>query len=150
MLAVGLQAFQSRKLGFELELNDTQRKQLATTLHQWLAPGGRLESVGWASGQPAVLPPYRRIILDEAHNLEDAATSHLGAQATRRGLLQVRAEALTDVNVHEGMSVFTLFGGLLGEGRHQGVEQLRRAMYEAKPELLLRDASVSGHVDVSR
>ncbi|MEX2146839.1 MAG: hypothetical protein WED01_07485 [Candidatus Rokuibacteriota bacterium] len=31
--------------------------------------------------------------------------------ATRRGLLHVRAEALTDVNAHEGMSVFTLFGG---------------------------------------
>ena len=36
----------------------------------------------------AVLPPYRRLILDEAHNLEDAATSHLGAQVTRRGLLR--------------------------------------------------------------
>lgn len=36
----------------------------------------------------AVLPPYRRVILDEAHNLEDAATSHLGAQVTRRGLLR--------------------------------------------------------------
>jgi hypothetical protein len=31
--------------------------------------------------------------------------------ATRRGLLRVRAEALTDVNAHEGMSVFTLFAG---------------------------------------
>jgi ATP-dependent DNA helicase DinG len=37
---------------------------------------------------PAVLPPYRRVILDEAHNLEDAATSHLGATVTRRGLLR--------------------------------------------------------------
>ena len=36
----------------------------------------------------AVLPPYRRLILDEAHNLEDAATSHLGAHVTRRGLLR--------------------------------------------------------------
>jgi hypothetical protein len=31
--------------------------------------------------------------------------------ATRRGLLRVQAEALTDVNAHEGMSVFTLFAG---------------------------------------
>jgi ATP-dependent DNA helicase DinG len=34
----------------------------------------------------AVLPPYRRVVLDEAHNLEDAATSHLGVRVTRRAL----------------------------------------------------------------
>jgi ATP-dependent DNA helicase DinG len=38
---------------------------------------------------PAVLPPYRRLILDEAHNLEDAATSHLGASVSRRGLFRI-------------------------------------------------------------
>jgi len=38
---------------------------------------------------PAVLPPYRRVILDEAHNLEDAATAHLGVSLTRRSLLRV-------------------------------------------------------------
>jgi ATP-dependent DNA helicase DinG len=37
----------------------------------------------------AVLPPYKRVILDEAHNLEDAATEHLGATVTRRGVLRV-------------------------------------------------------------
>ena len=37
----------------------------------------------------AVLPAYRRVILDEAHNLEDAATSHLGATVSRRGLLRL-------------------------------------------------------------
>lgn len=38
---------------------------------------------------PAVLPPYKRVILDEAHNIEEAATEHLGANVTRRGLLRV-------------------------------------------------------------
>ncbi|HSJ13522.1 MAG TPA: helicase C-terminal domain-containing protein, partial [Longimicrobiales bacterium] len=38
---------------------------------------------------PAVLPPYRRLVLDEAHNLEDAATEHLGASVSRRGLLRL-------------------------------------------------------------
>jgi len=42
-------------------------------------------------GGSAVLPPYRRVILDEAHNVEDAATSHLGVRATRRGLLRLLA-----------------------------------------------------------
>jgi ATP-dependent DNA helicase DinG len=40
-------------------------------------------------GGTAVLPPYRRVVLDEAHNLEDAATSHLGVTVTRRGLHRV-------------------------------------------------------------
>jgi ATP-dependent DNA helicase DinG len=38
---------------------------------------------------PAVLPQYRRLILDEAHNLEEAATHHLGATMSRRGLYRV-------------------------------------------------------------
>ncbi|HEX2204019.1 MAG TPA: helicase C-terminal domain-containing protein, partial [Longimicrobium sp.] len=37
---------------------------------------------------PAVLPQYTRLILDEAHNLEESATSHLGATVSRRGLFR--------------------------------------------------------------
>jgi ATP-dependent DNA helicase DinG len=37
----------------------------------------------------AVLPPYKRVILDEAHNVEDAATSHLGVELTRSGLYRM-------------------------------------------------------------
>jgi ATP-dependent DNA helicase DinG len=40
----------------------------------------------WA--QSAVLPPYRHVILDEGHNVEDAATSHLGSEVTRIGLFR--------------------------------------------------------------
>ncbi|HEX7243232.1 MAG TPA: DEAD/DEAH box helicase, partial [Longimicrobiaceae bacterium] len=40
---------------------------------------------------PAVLPQYRRLVLDEAHNLEESATSHLGATITRRGLYRTLA-----------------------------------------------------------
>lgn len=36
--------------------------------------------------QTAVLPSYKRVVLDEAHNVEDSATSHLGVELTRRGL----------------------------------------------------------------
>ena len=36
-----------------------------------------------------VLPAYRRIVLDEAHNVEDAATEHLGASVSRRGLFRL-------------------------------------------------------------
>jgi ATP-dependent DNA helicase DinG len=36
--------------------------------------------------EAAVLPPYQRLILDEAHHLEDVAAAHLGTQVTARGV----------------------------------------------------------------
>jgi ATP-dependent DNA helicase DinG len=41
--------------------------------------------------EAAVLPPYRRLILDEAHHLEDVAAGHLGVQVTSRGLRRLLA-----------------------------------------------------------
>lgn len=37
----------------------------------------------------AVIPAYSRLIIDEGHHLEDAAASHLGATASRRGMLRL-------------------------------------------------------------
>jgi len=37
----------------------------------------------------AVLPGYKHLILDEAHNVEDAATTHLGVDVTRRSLFRL-------------------------------------------------------------
>jgi ATP-dependent DNA helicase DinG len=39
--------------------------------------------------EAAVLPPYKRLILDEGHHLEDVAARHLGAQVTSRGVHRV-------------------------------------------------------------
>jgi ATP-dependent DNA helicase DinG len=39
----------------------------------------------------AVLPPYKRLIIDEAHHLEDTAASHLGAQVTSTGVMRLLA-----------------------------------------------------------
>lgn len=36
--------------------------------------------------EAAVLPAYKRLIVDEGHHLEDAAAAHLGQQVSRRGL----------------------------------------------------------------
>src|SRR5256884_9811320 len=36
--------------------------------------------------EAAVLPPYRRLVLDEAHHLEDVAAMHLGAQVSMVGV----------------------------------------------------------------
>ena len=37
----------------------------------------------------AVLPPYQRLVIDEAHNVENVATSYLGEQITRTGLARI-------------------------------------------------------------
>src|SRR5213593_3270935 len=44
----------------------------------------RMASDNWQ--EAAVLPPYRRLILDEAHHLEDVAATHLGAQVSMVGV----------------------------------------------------------------
>ncbi len=36
--------------------------------------------------EAAVLPPYRRLVLDEAHHLEEVAAGHLGVQTSSRGV----------------------------------------------------------------
>ncbi|HSR16192.1 MAG TPA: helicase C-terminal domain-containing protein, partial [Gemmatimonadales bacterium] len=39
--------------------------------------------------EAAVLPPYQRLILDEAHHLEDVAAAHLGIQVSSRSVRRV-------------------------------------------------------------
>lgn len=46
-------------------------------------------SVRQAGGEVAVLPSYQRLILDEAHHIEDVATSYFGAGITRIGLARM-------------------------------------------------------------
>lgn len=54
----------------------------------------------------AVLPPYRRIIFDEAHHIEDVATNYFGSQVTRAGILRIlsrlhrRQKALEKGHLH--------------------------------------------------
>ena len=44
----------------------------------------RIASDNWQ--EAAVLPPYRRLVLDEAHHLEDVAAQHLGTQVSMIGV----------------------------------------------------------------
>ena len=37
----------------------------------------------------SILPPYKRLILDEAHHIESVATSYLGAGVTRMGTIRI-------------------------------------------------------------
>ena len=41
------------------------------------------------SSDAGILPPFKRVIFDEAHHLNDAATSHFGMRATKFGIIRV-------------------------------------------------------------
>ena len=85
--------------------------------------------------QSAALPAYRRLILDEAHNVEDAATSHLGASLSRRGL----AATLTRLERVAGV-VRRKLTGLPTATEHRGRPESPLASPAAKPLLgRLRD-----------
>ncbi len=87
----------------------------------------------------AVLPAYRHLILDEAHNLEDAATSHLGVEVSRVGLFRVLARL-----DRGGKGVLTAIQDLLGgeatsgeaaELRSRVEERVRPALEHARAAL---------------
>jgi ATP-dependent DNA helicase DinG len=54
--------------------------------HHLLASDLAVRMVSDNLQEAAVLPPYRRLVLDEAHHLEDVAAMHLGAQVSRLGV----------------------------------------------------------------
>ena len=89
----------------------------------------------------AVLPAYRHLILDEAHNIEDAATSHLGLEATRRGMFRMLSRL-----DRRGRGVLTAVQEALAgrterepamELRSRIEERVRPALEEARAQLTL-------------
>ena len=62
------------------------RGVICLRLHQRAAASKKARGAAGNWQDAAVLPPYRRLVLDEAHHLEDTAADHLGAQATSRGV----------------------------------------------------------------
>ncbi|KPJ74669.1 MAG: hypothetical protein AMS19_15080 [Gemmatimonas sp. SG8_23] len=91
--------------------------------------------------QSAVLPAYQRVILDEAHNVEDAATSHLGVQVTRRGVY--RAMSRLD---RRGRGILTTIHEALS-GAEGGAELRERIENRVRPALSRARAEVEGLVE---
>ena len=89
----------------------------------------------------AVLPAYRHLILDEAHNIEDAATSHLGLEVTRRGMFRVLARLDRRgrgvlAAVQDALAGRTERGPAM-ELRSRIEERVRPALEEARAQLTL-------------
>jgi ATP-dependent DNA helicase DinG len=91
--------------------------------------------------QSAVLPAYRRVILDEAHNVEDAATSHLGVQITRRGLYR----ALSRLD-RRGRGILTAIHEAVA-GEENGGELRERVENRVRPALSRARGEVEGLVE---
>src|SRR6266581_3046470 len=70
--------FQARRRAAEADVVVVNHHLLASDLAVRMAADNWLEA--------AVLPPYRRLVLDEAHHLEDVAATHLGAQVSMLGV----------------------------------------------------------------
>jgi ATP-dependent DNA helicase DinG len=54
----------------------------------------------------AILPPFDRIVFDEAHNLEDVATSYFSNRVTRQGLLRFLGRLLSTHKEDKGLLPF--------------------------------------------
>ncbi|PYP39277.1 MAG: helicase [Gemmatimonadetes bacterium] len=70
--------FQARRRAAEADVVVVNHHLLASDL------AVRMASDNWQ--EAAVLPPYRRLVLDEAHHLEDVAAHHLGTQVSMLGV----------------------------------------------------------------
>lgn len=75
--------FRARRRAAEADVVVVNHHLLAADLSVRQAQGNWEEA--------AVLPPYRRLVLDEAHHLEDVAASHLGVQVTSRAVRRLLA-----------------------------------------------------------
>ncbi len=73
--------FQARRRAAEADVVVVNHHLLASDIAVRLASDNWLEA--------AVLPPYKRLVLDEAHHLEDIAAQHLGARVSMQGVYRL-------------------------------------------------------------
>jgi len=78
----------------------------------------------------AVLPPYERIIFDEAHHLEDVATNYFGDRITRAGILRMLNRLHREYK--------KIFKGYL----HTALNRLNRKQGAIDPDLVKKTASL--------
>jgi ATP-dependent DNA helicase DinG len=91
--------------------------------------------------QSAVLPAYNRVILDEAHNIEDAATSHLGVEVTRSSLYRVFSRL-----DRRGRGILTALHEVLS-GSSNSQELRERLENRVRPAMSRARAEVEGFVE---
>jgi ATP-dependent DNA helicase DinG len=91
--------------------------------------------------QSAVLPAYGRVVLDEAHNVEDAATQHLGVEVTRSGMYRMLARL-----DRKGRGVLTAVHEALA-GADEGPALRERIENRVRPALDRARAELEGFIE---
>ena len=125
---------QSRRKAASAELLIVNHHMLFTDL------AVRRATLNWKAS--AVLPSYNRIVVDEAHNIEDAATSHLGVEVTRRGLYRLLSRL-----ERSGRGVLPAIYDQITTGAEQGRELQERIETRIRPALVQARLEVEGFVD---
>jgi ATP-dependent DNA helicase DinG len=120
---------------------DASRARLLIVNHHLLFTDLAVRRVTDNYRQAAVLPAYRRLVLDEAHNVEDAATSHLGVDLTRAGLFRLLSRL-----DRQGKGILAaLRKAVDGDA---GDELQRRIEERVRPQLDEAREALSGLIDV--
>ncbi len=68
---------------------EATRAQILVVNHHLLFADLALRYQIQGVAQAAILPPYERIIFDEAHHLENVATNYFGSRITRAGIIRL-------------------------------------------------------------
>ena len=93
----------------------------------------------------AVLPAYRRVVFDEAHHLEDAATARLGAEITRAGMFT----ALSRLDRRGKGILASIEAALAGDPTSITARRLRERIGErARPRVLTLRAALNAFFDL--
>ncbi len=103
---------------------------IIVTNHHYLLADARSGIAG-----AALLPPYRRVIFDEAHNLESSATSFFTKNVTRAMVLSVLNGLYTGARKKKGYLVYLMNRNIIGLERRlkqatDFVQQARSAAFE--------------------
>jgi ATP-dependent DNA helicase DinG len=82
------------------------QSDLLVVNHHLLMADISLRSITGRFNEAAVLPPFQRVIVDEAHSLEDAATSYFGFTVSRAGLLKLLGRLQSARHTKKGLLPF--------------------------------------------
>ena len=124
---------QSRRKAASAELLIVNHHMLFTDL------AVRRATLNWTAS--AVLPSYNHIVLDEAHNIEDAATSHLGVEVTKRGLYRLLSRL-----ERSGRGVLSAIYEQITTDSDQGRELQERIEMRVRPVLAQARLKVEGFI----
>ncbi len=69
--------------------DEAQEADILVSNHHLLFADIALRKERDLDGETAVLPPYKRIVFDEAHNVEDVASNYLGFRVSRKGIIKL-------------------------------------------------------------